>query len=151
MAKEDASEEELWDVLKRVHLEDFAAERGLDTEIQEEGKNLSGGQRQRLALARGLLHDTPVYIFDEASSNIDRESEAIILEEILHMRKTKTILMITHRMHNCKEADAIYVLKDGEIKESGTHASLCEADGLYKEMLMQQSALEQYAGGTYEA
>ena len=151
MAKENASEEELWDVLKRVHLEDFAAERGLDTEIHEEGKNLSGGQRQRLALARGLLHDTPVYIFDEASSNIDRESEAMILEEILHMRKTKTILMITHRMHNCKEADAIYVLKDGEIIESGTHASLCEADGLYKEMLMQQSALEQYAGGTYEA
>ena len=152
MAAPDTDDEQLWNALERVCLKEFAEEReGLDTQILEEAKNLSGGQRQRLALARGLLHDTPVYLFDEASSNIDAESEALILQEILRMKETKTILMITHRLRNVVSADQIWVMKDGAVIEHGTHEELMGTAGVYAELYDRQCALEQYAGGSYEA
>ena len=152
MAAPEADDEALWNALEHVQLKEFAEEReGLDTPVLEEGKNLSGGQRQRLALARGLLHDTPVYVFDEASSNIDAESEELILQEILRMKDTRTILMITHRLRNVLTADQIYVMKDGEAAEHGTHDELMRQEGIYAELYGKQRALEQYAGGSYEA
>ena len=122
MAKPDADDAALWAVLERVALADFLrSEQGLDTTVLERGENFSGGQRQRLALARALLHDTPVYIFDEATSNIDVESEDIIMQEIRRMAHQKTVLFISHRLANVTCADSIYAFENGEIKESGSH------------------------------
>ena len=122
MGKPDASDSELWEVLERVNLADFVRnEKGLDTGLSEKASNLSGGQCQRLALARALLHDSPIYIFDEATSNIDVESENDIMNEIQNLAESKTVILISHRLVNVVKADAIYVMVNGKIAESGKH------------------------------
>lgn len=144
MAKPDADDAALWAVLERVALADFLrSEQGLDTTVLERGENFSGGQRQRLALARALLHDTPVYIFDEATSNIDMESEDIIMQEIRRMAHQKTVLFISHRLANVTCADSIYAFENGEIKESGSHEELLGHDGPYRRLWTLQKQLEE--------
>ena len=144
MAKPDADDAALWAVLERVALADFLrSEQGLDTTVLERGENFSGGQRQRLALARALLHDTPVYIFDEATSNIDMESEDIIMQEIRRMAHQKTVLFISHRLANVTCADSIYAFENGEIKESGTHEELLGHNGPYRRLWTLQKQLEE--------
>lgn len=136
------------DVLKRVCLWDFFKnENGLDTEITEQGSNLSGGQRQRLALAAALLHNTPVYIFDEATSNIDAESEETINYVIEEMAKGKLVIIISHRLSNAVNSKKIYVMHDGIIIESGTHSELMQLNGGYAELFRTQDELEHYCGG----
>ena len=147
MAKPDAKDEELWDVLKKTNLADFfEADNGLDFEIKEAGGNLSGGQRQRLSLARGLLHDSRFYIFDESTSNIDVESEEIILEQIKKLAKTKGILMISHRLANVVSSDKIFVLEKGHLKEEGTHEELLTMHGTYSMLWQTQQSLENMRG-----
>lgn len=144
MAKADASEKEMRFVLQKVNLLGFLeTQQGLQTPVKERGGNFSGGQCQRLALARALLHDTPVYIFDEATSNIDAESEDMIMEVIHELAKTKTVLLISHRLCNVVESDCIYLLKDGKIAQSGTHKELLEQDGAYAKLYRQQMELEE--------
>ena len=145
MGKPDASEEEMKEALVKVNLWGFLqAQQGLDTSILEKGSNFSGGQCQRLAIARALLHDTPVYIFDEAASNIDAESEEMIMDVIRRLSETKTILLISHRLANVVESDRIYMLKDGYVAESGTHEYLMEQNGEYAKLYRSQMELEQY-------
>ena len=146
MAKPDATEEELEAVLQKVNLLGFLTEQqGLKTLLQEKGSNFSGGQCQRLALARGLLHDSPIYIFDEATSNIDAESEEMIMEVIHEMAKEKTVLLISHRLSNVIGSDCIYFLKDGRIAESGTHKELLMKEGAYANLYENQRKLESFA------
>lgn len=148
MGRLNASEDEMKQVLEKVNLWDFLSEqKGLKTELTERGNNFSGGQRQRLAIARALLHNTPVYIFDEATSNIDAESEEIIMEVIKLLAKTKTVLLISHRLANVTQADKIYVLDKGRITESGKHEQLLAGDGLYAKLFKTQQALEKYGQG----
>ncbi|MDY2614884.1 MAG: ABC transporter ATP-binding protein/permease [Lachnospiraceae bacterium] len=145
MGKAGASEEEMCAVLEKVNLLGFLQEQqGLDTPILERGSNFSGGQCQRLALARALLHDTPVYIFDEATSNIDMESEEMIMEVIRGLAKTKTILLISHRLANVVESDRIYMLEKGHVVQSGTHKELMESGGAYADLYRYQRDLESY-------
>ena len=150
LAKSGASDEELWNVLKECNIDGFFREdKGLDSLLTENAGNLSGGQKQRLALARAILHDAKIYIFDEATSNIDVESEEMILEEIRELAKTKTVIMITHRLMNVIDADRIYCIKDGRITGAGTHTDLIEEDETYKELWNTQKELEEFAkGGT---
>lgn len=150
MARPGAGEDTLWQVLEQVKLADFLrSEQGLDTKLTEKATNLSGGQRQRLALARALLHDSPVYIFDEATSNIDVESENDIMAQIHQLAKSKTVILISHRLANVTDADNIYVLSDGNVAESGTHAQLLAQNGEYARLWNAQQALEHYTqGGT---
>jgi len=145
LAAPDAAEERLWDILEQCSLAEFLkGEEGLDTKLIENAENLSGGQRQRLALARALLWDSPIYIFDEATSNIDMESEELILEQIHKLAKQKTILMITHRLINVKEADLIYCLENGRLAGSGTHDELLENSPIYAALWKTQQDLEQF-------
>lgn len=145
MAKEDATEGEMWKVLEQTKLADFLRqEEGLDTKLLEKASNLSGGQRQRLALARALLHDSPIYIFDEATSNIDVESENDIMEQIIALAKTKTVLLISHRLANVVGADQIYVLEKGQIVEVGQHESLLQEQKTYASLWQAQQELENY-------
>lgn len=145
MGKPSASDDELWAVLERVNLAGFLkAEQGLDTHLLEKASNLSGGQCQRLALARALLHDSPVYIFDEATSNIDVESENDIMAEIHRLAKTKTVILISHRLANVAQADNIYVLDSGNIAEHGSHKELLQNHGLYERLWNAQQTLENY-------
>lgn len=147
MAKADARDEELWDVLKKTNLADFfEADNGLDFEIAEAGGNLSGGQKQRLALARGLLHDSRFYIFDESTSNIDVESEEVILEQIKELAKHKGILMISHRLANVVSSDKIFVLEKGHLREEGTHEELLTTHGIYSTLWETQQSLENMRG-----
>ncbi|MBF1174458.1 MAG: ABC transporter ATP-binding protein/permease [[Eubacterium] sulci] len=147
MAKADARDEELWDVLKKTNLADFfEADNGLDFEIAEAGGNLSGGQKQRLALARGLLHDSRFYIFDESTSNIDVESEEVILEQIKELAKHKGVLMISHRLANVVSSDKIFVLEKGQLKEEGTHEELLAMHGTYSTLWDTQQSLENMRG-----
>ena len=147
MAKADAKEEELWNVLKKTNLADFfEADNGLDFEIAEAGGNLSGGQKQRLALARGLLHDSRFYIFDESTSNIDVESEEVILEQIKELAKHKGVLMISHRLANVVSSDKIFVLEKGQLKEEGTHEELLTMHGTYSTLWETQQSLENMRG-----
>lgn len=148
MAAPHASREELNDVLREVNLLGFLdGQKGLMTELAERGSNLSGGQCQRLALARALLHDTPVYIFDEATSNIDAESEEQIMKVIKKLSAKHNVLLISHRLANVVDSRQIYVLKDGRITERGKHDELLALDGIYRELFMGQKALEEYAAG----
>ena len=145
LAKPDATDEQLWQVLRRVKLEAFLqGEQGLDTALSERGENLSGGQRQRLALARALLHDTPVYIFDEATSNIDVESETDIMAEIHALAGRKTVLLISHRLANVTDSNEIYVLEHGNVVQHGTHSALLQHGGAYRTLWIAQQQLEQY-------
>ncbi|MDO5096820.1 MAG: ABC transporter ATP-binding protein/permease [Peptostreptococcaceae bacterium] len=146
MAKPDASEKEMRAALEKVNLLGFVdSQNGLDTAILENAGNLSGGQKQRLALARAILHDTPVYIFDEATSNIDMESEELIMEVIHELAKTKTIILISHRLANVVNSDCIYMLEHGKISQHGTHQELMEQGGAYKNLYEHQKSLEDYA------
>ena len=148
MGKADAGDKELWEILERVKLKEFLkAENGLDTMLSEKGSNLSGGQCQRLALARALLHDSPVYIFDEATSNIDVESENDIMEEIRALAGKKTVILISHRLANVTGSDNIYVMDQGTIVQSGKHEELLEKDGTYKVLWNAQQSLENYGKG----
>ena len=148
MARSDASETALWNVLEQVKLADFLRnEDGLDTLLNENALNLSGGQRQRLALARALLHDSPVYIFDEATSNIDVESENDIMTQIYALAKTKTVILISHRLANVAGADNIYVLDQGNIVEEGNHKALLLQHGVYAKLWNAQQELENYTKG----
>lgn len=151
MGKKDASPKEMDEALKKVNLYDFIYEnRGLDTELEERGSNLSGGQAQRLALARALLHDTPIYIFDEVTSNIDASSELLIMDVIEELSKEKTVVVISHRMANVVNSDRIYVLDNGRLVESGSHKDLMDLNGHYRNLFTHQSNLEAY-GANKEA
>ena len=145
MGRPDASEEEMREALKKVNLWGFLqAQQGIGTPIQERGSNFSGGQCQRLAIARALLHDTPVYIFDEATSNIDAESEEMIMDVIHKLAETKTIILISHRLANAVKSDRIYMMKEGCVTETGTHEELMEQNGDYANLYRSQMELEQY-------
>ncbi|MDY5730794.1 MAG: ABC transporter ATP-binding protein/permease [Eubacteriales bacterium] len=148
MAKPDASEQEMWQALEAVHMADFLhSQDGLDTQLLEKACNLSGGQCQRLALARALLHNAAIYIFDEATSNIDVESELAIVEQIKALAKYKAVLFISHRLANTQEADCIYVLENGKLQEHGKHSALLEQNGYYAKLWNAQQALENFKGG----
>ena len=133
------------EALRKVNLLEFVqSQDGLQTRLQERASNLSGGQNQRLVIARALLKNADVYIFDEATSNIDIESEEMIMNVIHELAKTKTVLLISHRLANVVESDMIYFLKDGRIAESGKHAQLMGNDGEYRSLFERQLALENY-------
>ena len=143
MAKPDAAESELWAALEQVNLADFCrSQNGLQTALHEGGSNLSGGQRQRLAMARVLLHDTPIYLFDEATSNVDAESENDIMAAIHSLAGKKTVILISHRLVNVVDSDCIYVLDKGCIVEQGKHADLLAAQGAYSRLYTAQKQLE---------
>ena len=145
MANENLSDETMIEVLKTVKLWDiFSKAKGLDTVLESQGKNLSGGQAQRVALARALLYDASVYIFDEATSNIDIESEEIILNIIHSLAKEKTVIYISHRLPAIKNADCIYVMDKGRVIESGKHNDLYAKKELYHNMYKHQEELETY-------
>lgn len=140
-----ASDDMMTAALKRVNLADFVeSEGGLDMQLNERASNLSGGQKQRLAMARALLKDSGVYIFDEATSNIDIESEEMIMSVIRELAKTKSVLLISHRLANVVNSDDIYMLKDGVIVESGTHDELTANKKAYADMYENQIKLEKY-------
>ena len=149
MAKPDATKEDMEAVLQKVNLLGFLqTQDGLQTQLLEKASNLSGGQCQRLVIARALLRtDSAVYIFDEAASNIDVESEELIMNVIHELAKTKTVLLISHRLANVVKSDKIYFLKDGEIKESGKHDELMSQNGAYRHLYESQMALENYGKG----
>ena len=145
MGNPEATEADFWRVLEQVKLADFLrAQQGLDTELEENGVNFSGGQRQRLAVARALLHDTPIYIFDEATSNIDIESENAIMEQIKGLARNKTVILISHRLANVAGAHPICVLRQGVIAEQGTHEALISQQGEYARLWNAQQQLETY-------
>lgn len=145
MGDANATDEQLWAVLDRVNLSSFLkGENGLDTRLSGKASNFSGGQCQRLALARALLHDSPVYIFDEATSNIDVESENDIMREIHALAKTKTVILISHRLANVADSDNIYVMENGNVAESGNHKTLLQKDGVYAGLWHAQQSLENY-------
>ena len=149
MGSPDAKDDKLWEVLKEVNLADFLkGEDGLDTKLLEKASNFSGGQCQRLALAIALLHDSPVYIFDEATSNIDVESENEIMERIYELAKTKTVILISHRLANVTGADNIYVLESGNVAECGTHEELLDRHGVYEKLWNAQQELESFGKET---
>ena len=145
LAAPEADDDRLWEVLEQTRLADFLrSQQGLATMLSEKGSNLSGGQCQRLALARAILHDSPVYIFDEATSNIDVESENVIMEQILELARTKTVILISHRLANVVSADQIYVMEAGRVKESGRHGQLIQKSGVYQALWQTQQSLENY-------
>lgn len=145
LGNSQASDQDYIEVLKIVNLWDlFSGMEGLDTPILAQGKNLSGGQAQRLSLARALLHDAEVYIFDEATSNIDIESEQVIIDIIEEISKRKTVIYISHRLASIVNADKIYVMKKGQLVEEGKHDDLMAAKGQYESLFSQQEELESY-------
>ncbi|MCR4617602.1 MAG: ABC transporter ATP-binding protein/permease [Lachnospiraceae bacterium] len=138
-------EEIIWNALEKCNISDYFKEQnGLDTMLTENAGNLSGGQKQRLALARALIHDSGIYIFDEATSNIDVESEEAILDRIKVLAKTRTVIMITHRLANVKDADVIYCMDSGRMVGSGTHEMLSESCDTYKRLWEVQDELENF-------
>jgi ABC transporter, ATP-binding protein len=152
MGNPTATDAELLDALDNVNLKNFLeSQSGLDTRVESNASNFSGGQKQRLALARALLHDTPVYIFDEATSNIDADSEEAIMTAVKQIAKKKNVILISHRLANVTDSDAIYMLKDGKIIEKGTHHELMGIKGTYANLFTEQSELENYSRGREEA
>ena len=145
MADPNASDEQLWQALEQVKLADFLrSQEGLDTVLAEKAANLSGGQCQRLALARALLHNSPIYIFDEATSNIDVESENQIMHLVHQLAQTKAVLLISHRLANVTNADCIYALEQGNVMGCGTHEELLNTCPSYRSLWDSQQALEHY-------
>lgn len=146
IADKSASDEKMIEALKMVNLWSFLSEQdGLDTKLNQQGSNFSGGQRQRLAIARALLHNTPIYVFDEVTSNIDAESENDIMAVIHNMAQIKTVILISHRLENVVGSDKILLLDKGKIEESGTHSELMSLNKKYKLMYSTQAELEKYA------
>ena len=146
IADKSASDEKMIKALKMVNLWSFlSGQDGLDTKLNQQGSNFSGGQRQRLAIARALLHNTPIYVFDEVTSNIDAESENDIMTVIHNMAKIKTVILISHRLENVVGSDKILLLDKGKIEESGTHSELMSLNKKYKLMYSTQAELEKYA------
>lgn len=152
MGNPEVKDEEMIAVLEQVSMWDFLkTKEGLDTSLLSQGKNISGGQAQRISLARALLHDAEVYVFDEASSNVDIESEEIILSVIYALAKKKKVIYISHRLPSIKEADHIFVMEKGKVIEEGNHRSLMEAKGSYQKMYQEQEDLERFTkGGCHE-
>lgn len=145
MAKPDATESELWQALEAAHISDFvrAQSQELDLAIEQGASNLSGGQKQRIAIARALLREPAVYIFDEATSSVDVESETLILQTILALAdRGKTVIMVTHRMANAADADHVVVFEHGRVAEQGTHAELMRANGTYAKLFHAQQTVE---------
>ena len=144
MAAPEAADDELWAALELTHIADFVREQpgGLDMPIAPDAANLSGGQRQRLAIARALLRNTPIYIFDEATSSVDAESEAVILDTIRELAQSATVIMITHRMANAVTADQVVVFDHGRVAETGTHAALMARGGVYADLFRAQQVIE---------
>lgn len=148
MGNPEATEEQLWHALEQVNLAEFVKSLGgLDAPVAEKGSNLSGGQRQRLALARALLHNSQMYILDEATSNIDVESEDVIMQQVHQLAQTKMVLVISHRLVNVKNADQIVVMQRGRVVGSGTHQELLATNDEYKRMTQAQTELENYVKG----
>lgn len=146
MGNPNASVSEMNDALQKVNLLDFInSQEGLDTKLTSNAGNLSGGQKQRLSLARALLHNTPVYIFDEATSNVDAGSEEIIMNVIHELAKEKTIILISHRLANVVKSDNIFMLKDGNIVESGIHSELMANKSAYENLFTEQMNLENFS------
>ena len=144
LAKQNVSDKEIWSALEKVNLADFIRENGgLDKVITEDASNVSGGQKQRLALAVNLVADKDIYVFDEATSNIDIESEAIIMHNIKAMSAEKAVIVISHRLANVVPADNIYYMEEGEVKERGSHAQLMAASGGYAKLFNAQKQLEE--------
>ena len=144
MAKENVSDEEIFAALEKVNLKEFIEENGgLDKVITEDANNISGGQKQRLALAIALVSDKDIYVFDEATSNIDIDSEAIIMKNIKAISKNRSVIVISHRLANVVPADNIYYMEEGEIKESGSHEKLMSAKQGYARLYTAQKTLEQ--------
>ena len=144
LAKKNVTDEEIWGALEKVNLADFIKENGgLDKVITEDANNVSGGQKQRLALAVNLVADKDIYVFDEATSNIDIESEAIIMDNIKAMSKNKSVIVISHRLANVVPADNIYYMEEGEVKEHGSHAQLMSVQGGYAKLYTAQKQLEE--------
>lgn len=145
MGNEDIKESEMWSILEKLSLKDyFISENGLDTLISEQGNNFSGGQRQRIAIARAILKNSPIYIFDEATSNIDAESEDIIMQFIKELKKNKLIIIISHRLKHSVSADCIYYMENSEVKEKGTFKELIELNGNFSKLYNSQVALENW-------
>lgn len=148
IAKENICEDDMLEALRKVALYDFIMEQGgLDMELLEQGNNLSGGQKQRLSIARALLAQRDVYIFDEAASNIDADSEDAIISVIHQLAETKTVIMITHRLKSIRSCDQIYVIEDGSCREHGNHETLMQNKGIYAELYEKQQELEAMEGG----
>ena len=146
MGNPNASVSEMNDALQKVNLLDFInSQEGLDTKLTSNAGNLSGGQKQRLSLARALLHNTPVYIFDEATSNVDAGSEEIIMNVIHELAKEKTIILISHRLANVVDSDKIFMLKNGSIVEAGLHSELMNNKGAYEKLFTEQMNLENFS------
>ena len=146
MGNPNASVVEMNDALQKVNLLDFINSKdGLDTKLTSNAGNLSGGQKQRLSLARALLHNTPVYIFDEATSNVDAGSEEIIMNVIHELAKEKTIILISHRLANAVKSDNIFMIKDGNIVESGVHSELMANKSAYEKLFTEQMNLENFS------
>ena len=144
MAEPGARDDDLWSVLDQVELSAFLrAEQGLETKLSEGGQNFSGGQRQRLALARAILHNSPVYIFDEATSNIDVESEQLIMSQIQLLATEKTVIIIAHRLASIVSADRIYVMQEGRVEACGHHTELLQESGAYRSLWEAQADLEE--------
>ena len=138
------TDEQIYDALKKVNLYEFILENGgLDKIISEDAQNISGGQRQRLALAIALTSNKDIYLFDEATSNIDIESEQIILSNIQQLSKTKSVVLISHRLENVVNSDVIYYMENGEIKEKGTHDQLIQLNQGYALLYQTQKQLEE--------
>lgn len=146
IADKNASDEKMIEALRMVNLWSFLSEQdGLNTKLNQQGSNFSGGQRQRLAIARALIHNTPIYIFDEVTSNIDAESENDIMSVIHNMAKIKTVILISHRLENVVESDNIILLDNGRIEENGNHSELMALGREYNLMYSTQAELEKYA------
>lgn len=144
LADKTVSDDAIWDALEKVNLASFIRENGgLDKVISEDASNISGGQKQRLALAVSLVADKKIYVFDEATSNIDIESEAIIMKNIKALSAKKAVIVISHRLANVVPSDHIYYMEHGELKESGTHKSLMAKKGGYEKLYSAQKALEE--------
>ena len=144
LADKNATSEKIYSALEKVNLADFIRENGgLDKVITEDASNISGGQKQRLALAVNLVADKDIYVFDEATSNIDIESEAIIMRNIGTLSKERSVILISHRLANVLGADRIYYMENGEVKETGTHDELISACGGYAKLYVTQKKLEE--------